>query len=118
MPWKGAVLHRKSRGFLVSVTGAGPTDAGGVLHMVSLAVEVDVAGRALCDARYKDNPVTGISQLLFPEFGISGREPFGALVEGLGQPLEKPGKVFLGEEFPQDKLGRPHDAAHLFVDGR
>lgn len=44
MPCKGALLHRESRGFLVSVTGAGPTDAEGVLHMVSLAVEVSVAG--------------------------------------------------------------------------
>jgi hypothetical protein len=45
--------------------------------MVSLAVEVNVAGRALCGACYKDNPVTGISQPLLPEFGILGREPFG-----------------------------------------
>ncbi|VXC33183.1 hypothetical protein ARTHRO9V_230235 [Arthrobacter sp. 9V] len=79
MPWKGALLHRESRGFLVCVTGAGPTDAEGVLHVVSLAVEVYVAGSALCGACYNDNPVTGRSQQLLPVFGILGRKSFVAL---------------------------------------
>jgi hypothetical protein len=117
MPWKGALLDRESGRFLVCVTGAGPTDAEGVLHMVSLAVEVNIAGKALCGACYKHNPVTGISQQLLPEFGISGRKPFPALIEGLGQPLEEPGEVVFGEELAQYKLSGTYDAAYLLVNG-
>jgi hypothetical protein len=117
-PWKGALLHGESRGFPVCVTGAGPTDAEGVLHVVPLAVEVNVAGRALCGAYYKDNPVTGISQQLLPSFGISGRKPLTALVEGLVQPLEEPGEVVFGEELAKNKLSGADDAAYLLVNGR
>ena len=117
MPWKGALLHRESRGFLVCVTGAGPTDAEGVLRVVSLAVEVNVP-IGLCGACYNHNPVTGRSQQLLPEFGILGRKPFPALVEGLRQPLQEPGQVVFGEELAKNKLGGTNDAAHLLVNGR
>lgn len=74
-----------------------------------------VAGRALCGACYNDNPVTGISQQLLPVFGILGREPFVALIQGLGQPLEEPGEVVLGEELPKNELSSSYDAAYLLV---
>ncbi len=93
-------------------------DAEGVLHMVSLAVEVNVAGRALCGACYKDNPVTGISQQLLPVFGKLGEMPFVALIPGLSQALEEPWEVVLGEELPKNELGGSYDAAYLFINGR
>ncbi len=97
--------------------GAGPRLQRGVLHVVSLALEVSDAGRALCGVCYKDNPATGISQPLLPVFGILGRESFIAYTRGLRQPLQQSGEVVLGEELAKNELSGSHDAAYLLVNG-